>query len=346
VCSLPLLALLSVAQADQPELKGSAPLLGEDGHLLRTGWSRTWSFTYDPRLAAGRVKEWDNLNIWTADHSLAVTVADIGYVGYVSVTWRDLTTGEVRVVRELTPGRAIHLPRSPLVGDVLFAGRKLHVSMIHEAGGRRLLVSAPGLEGGPLSANLALGWGEGRDRIVLSHPWPEGPEYFTLSVKELPLRASGVVRVGGETIPFEPQTAFGVLDWGRSLRPREGTWRWAFGSVGDIGWNLGAGGPADGGVWTQNVVMVEGRAHAFGPVTFSFDPEALETPWRVRTADGRLDLVLTPRHSHSDQLDLRLVATDTRQAFGTWSGTITLEDGTVLTIADAPGLAEQVYNKW
>ena len=335
---MPLL-LVAAALAVQPELTRPGPLLDGDGQLVETGWARAPIKAYDRAQVPGRAKEWDNFNVWTADHSLAVTVADVGRIGLVSVTWRDLATGELVTEREWIPFPRLALPPTPGQGHVRHDGDRIDVAITHHPPDRRRLqVTTP-----TLTADVWLVRDAHDDSIVLAHPWAEGPEYFTYSVKQLPLDPVGTVRRGPVTLTLTPETAFGVMDWGRSVRPREGTWLWGFGAQGDVGWNLGGGGPADQG-WTQNVVVVDGVAHAFGPVTFTWeDPDG---PWRVVSDDGALDLVLTPRLSHREARDLRVAATDITQAFGSWSGTIALDNGRVLTITDAPGLAEQVYNRW
>ena len=335
-----MLLLLATALAAQPELTVPGPLL-VDGRLVETGWARSPLKAYDREQVPGKAKAWDNFNIWTADHSLAVTVADVGRIGLVSVTWRDLTTGELVTERELIPFPRLDLPNSPALGHVAHDGERVDVSITQVPPGRRHLV----IETGTLSADVWLSREPQDDSVVRVHPWAEGPDYFTYSVKQLPLVASGTVTRGAQQVAFTPETAFGVMDWGRSVRPREGTWRWGFGAQGGVGWNLGGGGPADHG-WTQNVVVVDGVAHAFGPVTWTFDLADPDGPWRVRTDDGALDLVLTPRLSHREAWDLKVAATDITQAFGSWSGTIRLADGRVLEIRDAPGLGEEVYNRW
>ncbi len=340
--------LLSLSLAAQPELTDPGPLLDARGQLVQEGWARSPLLAYERDAARGHLKEWDNFNIWTTDHSLAVTIADVGRVGLVSVTWRDLSTGQVITAREWVPLPRLGLPATPETGNVHFTGGRMGLAILHhDEGRRRIQVTVPAFDGTrALSADLWLTWPELSESIVLAHPWAEGPEFFTYSVKQLPLEARGTVRLGDEEILFAPQQSFGVMDWGRSVRPREGTWQWGFGVQGTIGWNLGGQGPASGGIWTQNMVMVDGVAHPFGPVTWTFDKASPGDSWTVRSEDGRLDLTLTPRHAHVEQRDLKVVSTDIVQAFGTWAGTITLEDGQVLAITDAPGLAEEVSNRW
>ena len=44
--------------------------------------------------------------------------------------------------------------------------------------------------------------------------------------------------------------------------------------------------------------------------------------------------------------DVKLIKSDQNQVFGRFSGTATLDDGTVLQISDLMGFADKVENKW
>ena len=66
-------------------------------------------------------------------------------------------------------------------------------------------------------------------------------------------------------------------------------------------------------------------------------------PWRIHGA--RVDLRFEPFHERADRTNLGVVANQTHQCFGHWSGRVRA-DGEWLRIADVFGWAEDVHNRW
>ena len=62
--------------------------------------------------------------------------------------------------------------------------------------------------------------------------------------------------------------------------------------------------------------------------------------------DGRLKLRFTPRYDHHTEKRVLLFRSDCRQLFGTVSGTVRLEDGSVQRLTDVPFCCEFVRNRW
>lgn len=69
-------------------------------------------------------------------------------------------------------------------------------------------------------------------------------------------------------------------------------------------------------------------------------------PWTFTSDDGRFDMAFTPVLDRAACTDIKLLKSDQHQVFGRFTGTATLDDGTVLRVEDFPGFAEKVENKW
>ena len=67
-------------------------------------------------------------------------------------------------------------------------------------------------------------------------------------------------------------------------------------------------------------------------------------PWHVTDDEGRLDLTFTPLLDRADCINALVVRTDQHQVFGTFDGTVVLDDGTPFRIAGLQGSAEVVHN--
>ncbi|HPZ16407.1 MAG TPA: DUF2804 family protein, partial [Sphaerochaeta sp.] len=72
----------------------------------------------------------------------------------------------------------------------------------------------------------------------------------------------------------------------------------------------------------------------------------LMKPWIMKDREGRLDLTFTPIVDRSTLTNVLLIKSVQHQLFGAFSGTVTLDDGTAVTLDGAIGFAEEVYNRW
>lgn len=143
----------------------------------------------------------------------------------------------------------------------------------------------------------------------------------------------------------------GILDVGRGRWPYQTRWNWGGGSGyaanGDlVGLQIG-GKWTDGTGFTENGVIVNGRLSKIGEdLTWDCDWDKPMNPWRVRNAEGTLDLTLTPDHDRHSNLNLGILMNEVHQVFGRWSGSI--PDGTraALSIENMLGFAEEARARW
>jgi hypothetical protein len=149
--------------------------------------------------------------------------------------------------------------------------------------------------------------------------------------RKRPLRATGLVTLEGRTLAID---APGLLDDSAGYHARHTAWEWSAGAgMGTDGervvWNLVAGvhdAPRD----SERTVWVDGAAREVGPVAFA---EGL---------DAVAELTFSPEAERVRRDDLLLVASDYRQPFGVFAGT--LPDGTEL--ASGYGVMERHRARW
>ena len=188
--------------------------------------------------------------------------------------------------------------------------------------------------------------------MVICTPF-EKDAHFYYNQKINCMRAEGTVQLGSDTYTFEPDSAFGVLDWGRGVWTYHNTWYWgsASGLVDgvDFGFNIGYG-FGDTSAATENMLFYNGKAHKLNNVTFNIPKkngkEDYLKPWTFTSDDGRFEMDFFPIINRASCTDVKLIKSDQNQVFGRFTGTAILDDGTRLAVKDLLGFAEKVENKW
>jgi hypothetical protein len=149
--------------------------------------------------------------------------------------------------------------------------------------------------------------------------------------RKRPIRATGLVTLEGRTLAVD---AFGLADDTAGYHARHTAWDWSAGvGIGDGGeavvWNLVTG-VHDAARDSERTVWIDGAAQEVGPVAFA---EGLDAVGGLR---------FTPEAERVHRDDLLLIASDYRQPFGTFAGT--LPDGTEL--ASGHGVMERHRARW
>ncbi len=338
----------------QHEITEASPLLAGDGTLNRVGWSRrplldcnleSASFYRIRALQGLRIKRWDYYGLTLPDAFFSATIADLGYAGQVFVYLVDFTTATYHEdTITIPPARGVELPRNSDAGTSRYEGRRARLEFSAGAGRRVLEVDWPDFGGRVLSARLS--FDEPAESTVIVIPTGERRFYYNRKINCMPVEGS--LTVGGETRQIEPETSSGNLDWGRGIWPYRSFWVWASASgfLGDgrrIGLNMGFG-FGDTSAATENTVLVDGRIHKLAAVAVDYDSGDFMRPWRMQS--DRLDLVFTPFLDRHAATNLLVIASSVHQMFGTYAGSVTLDDGEVVRVDNLTGWAEEHHARW
>ncbi|MGF7119908.1 DUF2804 domain-containing protein [Rhodococcus sp. BE178] len=331
------------------------PLLDARGRLAEAGWASAEARRYDRDAVAApswRIKEWDYYCVLTPDYGLALTVADNSYMGLLGVSWLDFR-GRCECTENVMlpfPMGRMGLPASADDGDVVVDRRKMRIAFRHVDGGRVLSIDHPGFDGGRgLRGELHLTQPP-MDRMVIATPFPKDYKAFYYNQKINCMPASGEITVGTETFDFDPETAFGVFDWGRGVWTYDNVWYWgsASGVVDDrtFGFNIGYG-FGDTSAASENMVFVNGVAHKLDRVTFHLPEGTFDgAPWKFSSNDGRFEMTFEPIIDRAASTDLKVLRSIQHQVFGRFTGHVVLDDGSRVEVTDLLGFAEEVRNRW
>jgi hypothetical protein len=341
----------------EPELTEPVDLCLPDGRRLAPGargWSRHPLHTANLRGGWGRTKRWDYWAILAGDLTVAVTYADVDYLGLATVWWADLATGATGGREVAVPlARGISLPDRPGTAPLVHQGRRSEVSLVDDEDGTRIVATWTEGDGraGRLDAQVDLP--DGHESLNVVIPWSDRRFQYTSKHQARPAR--GTLMVGDDRRRFggdEPgQEAWGVLDVGRGRWPYSTRWNWGGGAGRStegavVGLQVGAKW-TEGTGFTENGVLVDGRLTKVGEeLTWEYRWDRPLEPWRVHHPDGSLDITLAPRFDRHSRVNALVLATEVHQVFGTWSGHVTDADGAEHRIEGIQGFAEESRSRW
>ncbi len=342
----------------QHQIKFAKPLLDENGHLTEPGYATSLLPIYDRNAIKAnhwRIKEWDYYYIGNDDYGIALTIADNSYMGLDSISLLDFRTPWEQTTSQmswLTDGK-VGFPSTSEIGDVFHSSKK-HAMFFHNDGEKRVLEFSMEnfCNGLPIKGKIELANPKG-DSMVIATPFAGHPKHFYYNQKINCLPAKGVVEFNGVEYVFEPETSFGVLDWGRGVWTYKNTWYWgsASGLVDGVpfGFNIGYG-FGDTSAATENMLFYNHKAHKLEDVTFhipmSEKEEDFLAPWKFTSSDGRFEMDFEPIIDRHADTNVGVIRSNQHQVFGKFNGKAVLDDGTVLEVKDLLGFAEKVFNKW
>lgn len=342
---------------DEREITEPVDLCRPDGRRLgpdARGWSRTPLHNANLRGAWGRTKRWDYWAILAGDLTLAVTYADVDYLGMATIWWCDLVTGASGGKDVVLPfARGVALPDRPGTAPLRYRGRGASVEVTDDPGGTTIAATWIERDGRPGRLDVRVELPAGHESVNVVIPWSERRFQYTSKHQARP--AHGSLTVGDERRAIGAAEgageAWGVLDVGRGRWPYSTRWNWGGGAGRSttgavVGLQLG-GKWTEGTGFTENGVVVDGRVTKIGrELTWEYQWDRPLDPWRVRHPDGTLDLTLAPRYDRHSRLNAGVLATEVHQVFGTWSGHVADEAGTVHRVEGIDGFAEESRSRW
>ncbi len=342
------------------EIVNPGPLHDDHGFLAEKGWARSPLLSYRRsalKTPSARMKEWDYYLFDDGAVAVAITIMRIGFIGTLAVSYTDRASARGQGSYPIFPHgkRDIHLGESS--GDLGFHHLSniclLDVGGSADDGISLHLHRDDFLEGMPFDIDVRLSRPP-RDSLVMVTPFKGLPRHFYYNRKTLGYRVSGVVSCAFGEHEFEDSSSFGLLDWGRGVWPRDTRWIWgeAMGRVDghdlclDVGYGFGDPMPA-----VEAGVFVDGVLHKLQLARFErehdLDGRLLRMePWDLTTADDRLNATFTPIHERANETHAGIMSADMHQVFGSFTGAVVLDDGSVLRFENLPGAVEDNHYRW
>jgi len=336
----------------QVEITEPTLLLDPDGSLHGRGWARTPLIQYNPEYIPDylkwRVKVWDHYTIIAPDFAFAFNIADIQYATFISYELIDFNAGTITSGVDLLLGSHGGIPLTPME-TTHYESRHALFDISYNEGVRTLTAQVDKtLLAVPMSCDITLTQPANDENVIAAAPFNEAG-YFFLENKTIGMSASGEVTIGGQTYTFHPENSYAVLDWGRGVWPHSHEWHWGFAAGivdGDIvGINIGDGW-SDDSRGTSNIQKYHGKVHKLFHVYFDYDPNNLMQPWEVTSDGDLLRATLTPFYHQKAGIMTSGLGMLIDKMYGTFSGRMTLDDGTIVEFENINGFIEHSFQKW
>ncbi len=164
------------------------------------------------------------------------------------------------------------------------------------------------------------------------------------------LPASGKIRLGAREICLDPKVCIALFDEQKTYYPYVSFWKWATGAGYDekgrlVAFNLCQNMIADDEDMNENCFWMDGKITCLKAARFEYGD--VMKPWRIRTTDGRLDLIFTPKGQRSQKINTAgIIRSSFHQPFGLYEGRLTDDSGHIHHISDFFGLAEDHMTRY
>jgi hypothetical protein len=338
----------------EPEITRPVDLCGADGRLADSarGWSRRPLHRSNLGGPWGRRKRWDYWAITNRDGLvLAITYADLDYLGLVTVAFLDVRAQRWTQHALVVPGAlGFSQPDTVGGGDIRFALPTLRLAITETPDGTRLAARFRNLGGHRLDADVLVARPAGHETLSVVIPWSERRFQFTSKHNTRP--AVGRVLLDGVEHRFGADNdGYGCLDYGRGLWPYRTVWNWAAasGRIGERVVGLQFGGKwTDGTGFTENALCIDGRLTKIGEdLDFAYDRSDYTRPWTIRAPlSGLVDLRFEPAYEKRLDIQLGAGAANAHICFGHFAGRVVTESGEAIEIPRLFGWAEEMRARW
>ncbi|SEL85609.1 DUF2804 domain-containing protein [Streptacidiphilus jiangxiensis] len=296
------------------------------------------------RLRGLRLKEWVGFTLLHPDWYSSLIIQDAHYLASSEIYAYDRARAELHQHAANARAGAPALPTRLLDDECRFErpGYRIAYEFSAATGRHRIRLDIAATAKAPaITGELELHAATATAPLSVSSRLPGGSMY----THKAAFPAAGTLRVGEAEIVFDPARDLAVLDEHRSLLPYRTTWTWGtFATLVDgvpLGANFAArpelpGEPEESCLWTP------GACEALGEITFTPESAAPAAPWRIASADGRLDVVFEPEGRKAVKHQFGVLAIDYFQLFGRYRGTLRGEDGRTYGIKDVHGVCERM----
>lgn len=314
------------------------------------GISLDGSGVYDSarvKAAPWRLKEWDFYQICDHRLCLQLTIGHVSYAGNCNIMLFDHGAQKHLFTKDIIiplPFRSLGMPTDARADSLLRVERDGALLRFETQNSTRYLTA----KADGLSAEVTLKPTIDRS-ISICFPF-EKPNEFYFNEKINLFEAEVALSLDGQNLAFDPETTFGLMDWGRGVWPFKHEWIWSSLSArlnGRLfGFNLGCGfGKTSQMRGTENIIYYGDQVIKLNRMEITHQADFMQ-PWLLRSDDGSFEATLFPHYDRTTRTKMLFVDNTCHQMFGRFAGFFTNLSGERVEFDDVIGFAEHAYNQW
>ncbi len=286
----------------QKEIKKESSVLDANGMVRNPGWSRQPLFFLDKTALKNRFtfSEKDSYIISSPDITLQLSVEENGIVSQVSALIVDFNTGAIdhKSLRNYMSFGRLNMPHSSESGDTVFMNPRVSMNFANTAINRYIRCEFVNFyKHKNLYVNLELSENIDESLNVLI-PQDSDPKGFLLKRFMPAMKASGIIRIGGEEYKLTKENSYAYLNWMR-LNTREKTCYHGLYADTTIGSKQFAlclcGGFGDVSLGGENCYFYDGRLNKLASVKAFGTEEKPHKPWHFTAGTNALDITFKPQ---------------------------------------------------
>ncbi len=338
--------------SDGSDILSEGELLRSDGTLAESGYA----FNHAKRFSRSaivkrrsRIKERDCYYFGDDKHAVVLSVSCYARSAAATVTVLDYVHIAKAAKRKTASRRAVTMPSSVESGSVEFDRGELRVSFAVDGGKRTLKCVCKDLVGKKdFECEIVLD-GQGGSGITTAMPFEKDREFF-YGTRINCFKGSGWYTLGNERVEFSRE-ARGELEWSRGVYPHKCVWYRAglSAEIGGAAFGLSLARNGSSASAGENAIFYNGIGSKIKHVKFEipFTLGALDylKPWKITDDEDRINIMFYPLIETAEKTRIGLGATR-HKVFGKFYGKTTLDDGTIIDIADKIGYAEHTITRW
>lgn len=320
----------------------SVPRINGRDHDYRTPMGRP----APARQRRFHYKQFQYFGLVSDELLLGCALADTAWLGVAFFYWFEPATGELHEYSWRSPlARQPRLSESPVEGVSRFRQKNVNIEMGYERSGetltKSLTVDLPELQ---LQARMD----EPSDHEPMALCTRTGVNGWTYTNKVAGLPVEGRLTHKGTSRDLAELDAGGHHDFSAGYMRRRTFWNWACLSGRTdghwLGLNVSCG--VNETSFTENCFWRDNELIKVDLVDFDYDGDDLMCPWRIRSGDGRVDLMFEPLNRHREKLNILLFASNFHQIFGRFTGVLRDARGHETRVDGLHGFVEEQYAQW
>ena len=330
------------------DILSEGDLLSREGELVESGYAFAPVKRYVPGAVKrkSRVRERDCYYFGDDKHAVTLTVSRSAHASVATVAVLDFVHLTKAVRRKVAPKSSAQMDSADN-DNVSFEHGGICIAFDIEDGRRKLRCECKDIaDKKDFECEITLDPYE--DDCITTTAAFDKYEFF-YGTRMTCFKGVGWYSLGGERVEFSRE-ARGELAWSRGVYPRKCVCYSAGLSTETDGKALGLSLSkiiADADV-DENALFYAGKGSKLGKAKFEIaftlgEPDYLK-PWKITDDDGRVGLMFYPMIEAYESTHIGLNATR-HKVFGKYYGKVTLDDGTIVDIADTAGYAEHMITR-